>query len=506
MKKFSIDNKLKLKKEINNTKIKQISMEKDKITSKNKEIEINENKNENEKHEDINKEDDNNENQEDIDKEDNNNENHEIINEENISNSKNDKDNNKKDEENINYDEEYESEFEEYDEEETVYDNAIKENEMDNDMDNSSIIDENPHDNIESNNNDNDNDNDNMKSKFENQSSSIMKDSKITLADADDPNDIDENNKNNNIMEENNINEIDKKTNVTFVKDSKEKINEVNKNKNENENENENENDNDKKNNNDNNDNNNNNNGINLTSLPTDIKNKDSRVNYLMIVNSISRDNDFFKKNHHFLEKPTEDNEECSKTSYDLFKSMLTAVKEFAEQKKWINFFLITIAQRIYINRVFILDVINDPEKTKKYPIAKSIAIASKSADDISICLMLLIEAAGKKNNLPLRFSYGKAWAFYQCCVIYILRFIATQEMKYLKENDSKQSSKYSIFSSFPQETLAPCYFYLELLKNMRLYFVNAQSYIREVKLLIYEAEKSVREKTFHVEINDIFQ
>ncbi|KAL6591102.1 hypothetical protein LY90DRAFT_499901 [Neocallimastix californiae] len=178
------------------------------------------------------------------------------------------------------------------------------------------------------------------------------------------------------------------------------------------------------------------------------------------------------------------------------------------EQKKWINFFLITIAERIYINRILILDVINDTEKMKIYPIAKSIAIVSKSADDCSIALKLLYEVAELKNNLPLRFSYGKAWAFYQCVVIYILRYVATQESKYIKQEKQgkTQSTKYSIFSSFPQETLAPCYFYLDLLKQMRTYFVNVQVYIREVKLLIYQAEKSVKEKTFQINIRDIFQ
>jgi len=261
------------------------------------------------------------------------------------------------------------------------------------------------------------------------------------------------------------------------------------------------------KNNNNNNDTNNKNKiNINDNSLLRSI-NKDSRIDYLMIVNSISKDKDFFLKNHHFLDiKKQNEKEEGGKSSFEFFKVLLQNVKDFSEQKKWFNFFIITISQRIYINRIFILDVLNDPKKKKKYPIAKSVAIASKSTDDVSIALMLLIEAAEKKNNMPLRFSYAKAWAFYQCCVIYILRYIATQEKKYLKENDSKQQSKYTLFSSFPQETLAPCYFYLELLKDMRQYFVHSQTYIREVKLLIFEAEKSVKDKTFHVEINDIFQ
>jgi len=230
---------------------------------------------------------------------------------------------------------------------------------------------------------------------------------------------------------------------------------------------------------------------------------KDSRLNYFKIVKDISQDEKFFIINHHFMDES--ENEECGKTSFDLIRTLLLISKDFSEQKKWINFFLITIAERVYINRLFVLHVLNDPEKMKKYPIAKSIAIASKSADDCSICLKVLLETAEKKNYLPLRFSFGTAWAFYQCCVIYILRYVATQEMNYLKSNNSKQSTKYSIFSSFPLKTLAPCYFYLDLLKQMRSYFVNVKDYIRGVKVLIYEAEKSIRNKTFEVHIEEIY-
>jgi len=230
---------------------------------------------------------------------------------------------------------------------------------------------------------------------------------------------------------------------------------------------------------------------------------KDSRVNYFKIVKDIAQDEKFFITNHHFLDNDKV--EECSRSSYDILRVLLKISKDFSEQKRWVNFFLITIAARVYINRVFILHVLNDPEKMKKYPIAKSIAIASKSADDCSMCLKILLEVAEKKNYLPLRFSYVNAWAFYQCCVFYILRYLATQEMNYLKSINSKQSTKYSIISSFPLKTLAPCYFYLDLLKQMREYFVNVKDYIRGVKVLIYEAEKSIRNRTFEVHIEEIY-
>jgi len=258
------------------------------------------------------------------------------------------------------------------------------------------------------------------------------------------------------------------------------------------------------------NNNNNSSNSNNNNHDDDDKKKRDSRENYLSIIKSISQDEEFFSPSKLINDNENLNNfdyDEIRKTSYDIVKWLLQKSKNFTEQKKWMNFFLITIAERIYINRVFILDVINDTEKMKIYPIAKSIAIASKSADDCSIILKLLFEAAKSKNNLPLRFSFNYAWVFYQCTVIYILRYLATQEDKYIKEEgNEKQTSKFSIFSSFPQKTLAPCYFYLDLLKQMRNYFVNVQSYIREVKLLIYETEKSVRDKTFQVNIRDIFQ
>ncbi|KAG4098546.1 hypothetical protein H8356DRAFT_1077008 [Neocallimastix lanati (nom. inval.)] len=159
------------------------------------------------------------------------------------------------------------------------------------------------------------------------------------------------------------------------------------------------------------------------------------------------------------------------------------------------------IPQRIYVNRMYIMNVINDPEKIKKYPIAKSIAIVCKSTDDCSICLKLLFESSEINNSLPLYFPFIKAWVFYQCAVIYSIRYIATYECKY---NDNRQSLKYSTFSSFPQETLEPCYFYLNLLKDICKYFKTAKKYANSLKLLIYRTEKVVNERSFDVSFDDI--
>ena len=181
----------------------------------------------------------------------------------------------------------------------------------------------------------------------------------------------------------------------------------------------------------------------------------------------------------------------------------MISLGDYSRIKNWAKFALITGAQRIYLNREYAMHIIRNPDKAKEFPIAKSIAIASKTADDCTIGLLLLLEAAKESNDLPIRFSYAKSWVFYQCCVVYIIRYVATKERKYIKYY-SKESLKYSNFSSFPQETLAPCYFYLKLLKQMRTYFPHVQNIIHEIKLLIYQAEKEVRENTFDIVINNI--
>jgi len=253
-----------------------------------------------------------------------------------------------------------------------------------------------------------------------------------------------------------------------------------------------------------NNNNNNYNNYNNYNNNNNENNETDSRYIYLKIINSISNDSNFFNVNHHFLGDKKTNNQkedECSKTSLDIFKKIFLMQKDFIEQRKWDNFFLVTIAQRIYVNRMYIMNVINDPEKIKKYPIAKSIAIVCKSTDDCSICLKLLFESSEINNSLPLYFPFIKAWVFYQCAVIYSIRYIATYECKY---NDNRQSLKYSTFSSFPQETLEPCYFYLNLLKDICKYFKTAKKYANSLKLLIYRTEKVVNERSFDVSFDDI--
>jgi len=225
---------------------------------------------------------------------------------------------------------------------------------------------------------------------------------------------------------------------------------------------------------------------------------KDGRQIYSEILKRISQDKLLFSRKFKLL------NTRISKiqTVFDMQKSIMVSLNSFSKCKSWMKFFMITGAQRIYLNRIYIQYVIKHPGKIKIYPIAKSIAVASKTADDCTIGLMLLIEAAENSNNLPIRFSFGKTWAFYQCCVIYILRYVATQERKYIKYY-SRESIKYSSFSSYPQETLAPCYFYLDLLKQMRNYFPCVQNHIREIKILISEAENAVKNKTFNININE---
>ncbi|KAG4094913.1 hypothetical protein H8356DRAFT_1399573 [Neocallimastix lanati (nom. inval.)] len=184
-----------------------------------------------------------------------------------------------------------------------------------------------------------------------------------------------------------------------------------------------------------------------------------------------------------------------------LNKVSIEEIDYYIEQKKWNSFFLLTIAQRIYINRKFIINVINDTVKIKKFPIAKSIAIVCKSADDCTICLKLLYEASEINNSLPLRFPFIKAWVFYQCAIIYCIRYIATYENKY---NGNNRSSKYSTFSSFPQETLEPSYFYLNILKEMCEYFVSTKYYVKSLKKLIYDTKRAVNERIFDVNFDDV--
>ncbi|ORY82218.1 hypothetical protein LY90DRAFT_664080 [Neocallimastix californiae] len=224
-----------------------------------------------------------------------------------------------------------------------------------------------------------------------------------------------------------------------------------------------------------------------------------SRQCYSEILRRISQDETFFKTKHDLLKIEIENNNSC-KTVYEMYKA-INNLNSFYKQKNWTKFSLITGGQRIYINRIYAQFVIDHPEKANVYPIAKSIAIASKTADDCTIGLLLLLEAAEENNNI-LRFSYGKAWVFYQCCIVYVLRYVATQEKKY-KNYYHRSSSKFSSFSSYPQDTLAPCYFYLELLKKMYTYFSSVENYIQNIKLLIYQAKKSVKDKTFNIKLND---
>ncbi|OUM56141.1 hypothetical protein PIROE2DRAFT_19393, partial [Piromyces sp. E2] len=227
----------------------------------------------------------------------------------------------------------------------------------------------------------------------------------------------------------------------------------------------------------------------------------DNKQIYYEILKRISYDDNFFVRKYNLLKIKCKYN--VSQTVFDMYQAIMLSLNEFSKKKNWTKFSLITGAQRIYLNREYAMYVIKHPEKAKNYPIAKSIAIASKTADDCTIGLLLLLEAAKESNDLPIRFAYGKSWVFYQCCIIYIIRYVATQESKYIKYY-SKESLKYSSFSSYPQETLAPCYFYLDLLKQMSSYFPHVQNIIREIKLLIYQAERAIREKTFDIVINNI--
>jgi len=235
------------------------------------------------------------------------------------------------------------------------------------------------------------------------------------------------------------------------------------------------------------------------------------RLVYLNIIKSISKDENFFNINHHFLNNNNNNNNNNktnknyygnSKTSLGIMKIMYESSKDFEEQRKLERFLLITVAEKIYLNLSLIFYVFKNPTKTEVYPIAKSIATVSKGADDCSLCLKFLLESA-ELNTVPLRFRYVKSWVFYQCCIVYIFRYVATQEKLYRKEN-LKNSCNYSVFSSFPQETLAPCYFYLDLLKDMKRYFVNVSTYIKEIKLLIYEAKRSIQDRTFHIHIPNL--
>jgi len=231
----------------------------------------------------------------------------------------------------------------------------------------------------------------------------------------------------------------------------------------------------------------------------------DNRNILLNIIKNISQDENFFNINHHFLGNKKlnkRSNIEC-KSSFDFYKSFFLSPKDFIEQRKWSSFFINTMGQRIYINLIFIHFIFNNPQKMKLFPIAKSIAIVSKTADDITILMKILLEAAELNSSTPLRFPYHKAWIFYQCCIVYIVRYIATQEKNCIIDNSS---TRYSIFSKFPQKTLAPCYFYLDLLKEMRNYFINVEHYIREIKLLIFNAKKSIKERKFQINIPDILQ
>ncbi|OUM60440.1 hypothetical protein PIROE2DRAFT_13789, partial [Piromyces sp. E2] len=253
--------------------------------------------------------------------------------------------------------------------------------------------------------------------------------------------------------------------------------------------------------------NNNNNNNNHGNTINNDVNNNinDDRVVILNVVKGISKDENFFKINHHFLSNKKVNkrySNRVSKSSFEVMKIIFETSKDFEEKRKLVRFLLITVGEKIYLNLSLIFYVFKNPIKTENYPIAKSIATVSKGADDCSICLKFLLELS-EQNNVSLRFRYIKAWVFYQYSIVYIFRYVATQEKKFTN-NDSKYSNYYSVFSSFPQETLAPCYFYLDLLKDMKRYFVNVSTYIKEIKLLIYEAKKSVQEKTFRIHIPDL--
>jgi len=257
--------------------------------------------------------------------------------------------------------------------------------------------------------------------------------------------------------------------------------------------------DNNNNNDNDNNDNNNDNNDY-----ESDIYR--NRLNFLNIIKSICCDEYFFNVNHHFLGDKKSNkirNYDDLLTSFDIFKMIFQSNKDFSEQRKIEKFLMVTLGERIYLNLYLIFHVFKNPEKIKIYPIAKSIATVCKSVDDCTICLKLLYEAA-EINKLPVRFCYIKSWIFYQCCVVYLLRYICTKEQIY---NNNCQSPHvgHDFFASFPQETLAPCYFYLNLIKDMRNYFVNISIYIREIKHLIHETKTAVKNNKFKINIPDIF-
>jgi len=162
--------------------------------------------------------------------------------------------------------------------------------------------------------------------------------------------------------------------------------------------------------------------------------------NFLLnIIKSISQDENFFNINHHFLGNKKLNkrrNIEC-KSSFDFYKIIFLSPKDFIEKRKWSSFFINTMGQRIYINLIFIHFIFNNPQKMKLFPIAKSIAIVSKTADDISMLIKILLEAAELNSSTPLRFPYHKAWTFYQCCIVYVVRYIATQEKNYIIDNSS---------------------------------------------------------------------
>lgn len=244
------------------------------------------------------------------------------------------------------------------------------------------------------------------------------------------------------------------------------------------------------------------------TSTNSSEKSNDNKLTLFEIINGISNDENFFNINHYFLSDKNVDKNtiyDNLKTSYDIYKILFLPNKEIKDQRNFEDFIIITTGLRIYINLSLINYILKYPEKIKYYPIAKPIAIACKSADDCTICVKLLLETLENDNNIPIRFCFTKAKIYYQCCIIYILRYIATQKQKFKGRFDNSFFCQ-SVFSSFPQETLAPCYFYLKLLKEMSEYFINAKKYIKEIKLLIYKANLTIQDHTFNINIiNDIF-
>ncbi|OUM66355.1 hypothetical protein PIROE2DRAFT_20172 [Piromyces sp. E2] len=230
--------------------------------------------------------------------------------------------------------------------------------------------------------------------------------------------------------------------------------------------------------------------------------NEDDRLTLLKIIKSISRDDNFCSINHHFLSNKNGNDNNGFKSSFEIFKMIFQSQKDFWVQRKMENFLLITLGERIYLYLLEVIYVYKNYNKMKFFPIAKSIAIICKAADDCTICLKLLLEAA-ENNNSPVRFCYVKSWVFYLCSAVYLLRYLCTQEQKY---NHSKEKSYfgYKVFAMFPQETLAPVYFYLGLLKDMSKYFVNVSFYINEIKLLIHQTKLAIKNKTYFINVQDI--